>query len=82
MLSVNKVISLSYATYYSDFVVVVVSDFSFAGDVSTTTDLGIGNTFAAVDNISEINLLNACSTLVEFFDDVSTYEIFNESANF
>jgi len=86
LLSVNQIISLSYTTYYSEFVVAVVltglfSDFSFADDVSTTVDSEIGNNFTVVDKISETNLLKACSTLVEFFDDVSTYDKFNDSAN-
>jgi hypothetical protein len=74
---VNHVFFLSYTTYYSRLVVAVVStglfsEFLFADNVSTIAD---------VDNISETKLLKAYSTLVEFFDDVSKYDIFNDSAN-
>jgi len=37
---------------------------------------------ARIDIIPVARVSNACSTLVEFFADVSIYGIFNESAKF
>ncbi len=68
---------LSSTVYYSDFVAAVL----FTGLISAwwLTDASVGT---RIDIIPVVRVSNACSTLVEFFADVSTYEIFNESVNF
>jgi hypothetical protein len=71
----NKRIWLSQATYYSDIVTVGLSTGSIS-DLRLMFDVSF-----VIDMISPIIALNTSSTLIEFFADVSTYGILNESAN-
>jgi hypothetical protein len=68
---------LSSTAYYSDLVAAVFSTGSICTWWLTHDAFASG-----IDIISVAIILNACSTLVEFFADVSMYRIFKESANF
>ncbi len=61
---------LSSTAYYSDLVAAVL----FTGLVSAwwLTDGDFASVGARIDIIPVARVLNACSTLVEFFADVST----------
>jgi hypothetical protein len=50
--------------------------------ISWLTDGVFASVGMKIDIIPVVTVSNACSTLVEYFADVSTYGIFNESANF